>query len=196
MIIKLTAINDTKLGKSPAKEVVGTKIQDGSAWKKAFFANQKDLRDALEDFEVGDIVNVVMEQKGDYWNISDFKEASDDDIEKATTGGKKFGKGVDAGGFPSRRADGSSRGDDTNRASAIYLAREIVKMAMDSQDHSLYVSPRELSLQCINLANDFICPYIKDGAVPVNTGGIPVQETSKRSKKGSADPLTPPTVED
>ena len=188
MIIKLTAINDTKLGKSAAKEVVGTKIQDGSAWKKAFFANQKDLRDALEDFEVGDIVNVVMEQKGDYWNISDFKEASDDDIEKATTGGKKFGKGVDAGGFSPRRADGGSRGDDTNRSASIYLARELVNMKGGLDKYTL----GELAVLVINLSNDFVFPYIKDGTVPVNE---PSQETVKKNRKSSADPLAPPVVE-
>jgi hypothetical protein len=183
MIIKLTAINDTKLGKSPAKEVVGTKIQDGSAWKKAFFANQKDLRDALEDFEVGDIVNVVMEQKGDYWNISDFKEASDDDIEKATTAAKKFSKG-NSGDTGSRRPDGGSRGDDTNRASAVYLARELVNMKGDLDKYTL----GELAVLVITLSNDFVFPYIKDGAVPV-------QETAKKSRKSSADPLAPPVVE-
>ena len=183
MIIKLTAINDTKLGKSPAKEVVGTKIQDGSAWKKAFFANQKDLRDALEDFEVGDIVNVVMEQKGDYWNISDFKEASDDDIEKATTAPKKFSKG-NSGDTGFRRPDGGSRGDDTNRSAAIYLARELVNMGGAPDRFTI----GELAVLCINLANDFIFPYIKDGTVPV-------QETAKKSRKSSADPLAPPVVE-
>jgi len=189
MIIKLTAINDTKLGKSPAKEVVGTKIQDGSPWKKAFFANQKDLRDALEDFEVGDIVNVVMEQKGDYWNISDFKEASDDDIEKATTATKKFSKG-NSGDTGFRRPDGGSRGDDTNRSAAIYLAREIIKMSFERADSPIYRSadPVEVARICIELSNNFIFPYIKDGTVPV-------QETAKKSRKSSADPLAPPVVE-
>jgi hypothetical protein len=183
MIIKLTAINDTKLGKSPAKEVVGTKIQDGAPWKKAFFANQKELRDALEDFEVGDIVNVVMEQKGDYWNISDFKEASDDDIEKATTATKKFSKG-NSGDSGFRRPDGGSRGDDTNRASAVYLAREIVNMGSDKGDYTL----QQIAIVCVNLANDILFPYIKDGTVLV-------QEPAKKSRKSSADPLAPPVVE-
>jgi hypothetical protein len=183
MIIKLTAINDTKLGKSPVKEVVGTKIQDGSAWKKAFFANQKDLRDALEDFEVGDIVNVVMEQKGDYWNISDFKEASDDDIEKATTAPKKFSKG-NSGDTGFRRPDGGSRGDDTNRSASIYLARELVNMKGGLDKYTL----GELAVLCIDLANDFIFPYIKDGTI---------RESAKagKAKKSSADPLAPPVVE-
>lgn len=180
MIIKLTAINDTKLGTKPAKEVVGNKIQDGTSWKKAFFANQKNLRDALEDFEVGDIVNVVMEQKGDYWNISDFKEASDEDIAKASTPYKPKG-GVESGGFPPRRADGGSRGDDTNRSAAIYLAREIVEAS------KMAYSIEEKAIVCINLADKYIFPYIKDGAVPA-------QEKPK-SRRHTADPLEPPTVD-
>jgi hypothetical protein len=184
MIIKLTAINDTKLGKNPAKEVVGNKIQDGVSWKKAFFANQKELRDQLEDFEVGDIVNVVLEQKGDYWNIKEFKEASDDDIEKATSGGKKFGggSGKDTG---YKRSDGGSRGDDTNRASAVYLSRELINMKGGLDKYTL----GELAVLCVNLSNDFIFPYIKDGTVPV-------QETAKKNRKSSADPLAPPALED
>ena len=187
MIIKLTAINDTKLGKSPAKEVVGTKIQDGSAWKKAFFANQKDLRDALEDFEVGDIVNVVMEQKGDYWNISDFKEASDDDIEKATTAPKKFSKG-NSGDTGFRRPDGGSRGDDTNRSAAIYLARECIVMACKDTVQPEHLPAEYYAEWASKIADKIIFPYIKDGTI---------RESAKagKAKKSSADPLAPPVVE-
>jgi len=127
---------------------------------------------------------VILEQKGDFWNIKEFKEASDDDIEKAMAGGKKFGKGVDSGGFSPRRADGGSRGDDTNRSAAIYLAREIVNMGGAPDRFTI----GELAVLCINLANDFIFPYIKDGA-------IPAQEPAKKSRKSSADPLAPPVVE-
>ena len=189
MIIKLTAINDTKLGTKPAKEVVGDKIQDGTSWKKAFFANQKNLRDALEDFEVGDIVNVVMEQKGDYWNITDFREASDDDIAKATAGAKKFaGGGAKDTGF--RRPDGGSRGDDTNRSAAIYLAREIVNMTLPTVRDRGY-SDDAIAVRVCQIADRLIFPYIKDGKVPEE---IPF-DMPKKHKRGSADPLAPPEVD-
>jgi hypothetical protein len=61
---------------------------------------------------------------------------TDDEIEKATDAAKKFGSGggaSKAGGSTDtyRRPDGGSRGDDTNRSAAIYLAREIVMGAQD-----------------------------------------------------------------
>jgi hypothetical protein len=63
MYIKLTKIDkDALMGEYDAIEVTGTKLEDGTEWSKAFFANNSELENALDDFTVGEEVNVVMEQ--------------------------------------------------------------------------------------------------------------------------------------
>ena len=167
-IVKLTSIKDAKLGSKAAKEIVGEKVGTNEEWKKSFFANQKELRDQLENFEVGDYVNVVMEQTSDgkYWNIKEFKDVSDDDIEKAT----KYAKGPKSGGYSGkgssdsfRRSDGGSRGDDTNRSAAIYLSREIVNMTKGHEG----MTPEQCACLCADIAEHYVYPYIKEGVVPV-----------------------------
>jgi hypothetical protein len=182
MIIKLTQINDSKLGTKAAKEIVGTKLEDDKEWKKKFFANQKDLRDQLEDCEVGDTINVTMKQDGDYWNIVKIQQATEDEIANAKKyakgGGKSYTKEASA-----RRADGGSRGDDTNRSAGVYLAQQIIVACGASQGQS----PEYVAAFCTQLADVYLTPYIKDGVV------APFPEAPKKMKKGSADPLAPPT---
>jgi hypothetical protein len=180
-IIKLTAIKDGKLGSKAAKFVHGEKVDSGEEWSKGFFANDKTLKDQIEDFEVGDYVNVVMVQKGEYWNIKEFQEASAEMVDKAKR--SNFRPGFKDS--PSaRRNDGGSRGDDTNRSAAIYLAREIVQHKLDNDGGPGTMSPVEVAVLCVDLAHNIIYPYIKDGVVPV-------VEKPKRKK---ADPLEPPEI--
>jgi hypothetical protein len=192
MIIKLTKVEDGKLGSKAAKVIHGEKVADGTAWKKPFFANQKDLRDKLMDFEMGEIINVVMKQDGDFWNISDLLEATDEDIEKAEGYGKgksKFNSKPADNSANVRRPDGGSRGDDTNRSAAVYLARDIVSMTKVYEG----LTAAETAALCCELADRFVYPYIKDGAVPIVESEK--KERKTRVKRESADPLAPP-VED
>lgn len=183
MIIKLTQINDAKLGTKAAKEIVGTKVEDGKEWRKKFFASDKTLRDQLDDVDVGDTINVILKQEGDFWNIKEIRMADDADLARAKGPRPSGGQGQQV-----RRADGGSRGDDTNRSAAIYLAREIVNMKFQSDGGYGTLTVQEIACICADLADNFIYPYIKDGAVPV------VKHTKPRMKKVD-DPLEPPDVD-
>ena len=187
MIIKLTQVNDCKLGKSAAKEIVGEKVEDGSKWAKKFFANNKELRDQLDDVAVGDTLNVVMKQDGDFWNISSIALASEDDLSKAN----KFKKGgareaaPKSGSDSVRRVDGGTRGDDTNRSAAIYLAQSVISSCGGSQG----LSAPYLAALCTQIADTYLLPYIKNGIV----APFPKDEPERgRVKKSTADPLAPP----
>ena len=161
-IITLESVKEVQLGKGKFKEITGKKVGETEEWKTRFFASDKALADQLHDFEPGDYVNIIMEKKGQYWNVKEFKDVSDEEIEKAI----KFSKGPKdapagaSGGV--RRADGGSRGDDTNRSAAIYLARELVNMVGRKYNSG----PEEIAIEAITLADKFIFPYIKDGTVP------------------------------
>jgi hypothetical protein len=93
MIIKLEEINDVKIGnRFPGKEIVGTRIDDDSTWKKSFFADNRELRNQLEEFGIGDTINVKMEQEGKFWNIKGIFEADDGLIAKAQENANKYTK--------------------------------------------------------------------------------------------------------
>src|SRR5574343_155955 len=178
MIIKLTQVNDAKLGTKAAKEIVGNKIEDGKEWRKKFFASDKNLRDQLDDVDVGDTINVIMKQEGDFWNVKEIKLADDADLAKAKSP-RAFSGG---GGTSVRRVDGGSRGDDTNRSASIYLALDILKQTKLED-----MEAAEIACAAAELAENFVYPYIKDGAVPV------MQKSAKKRK--AKDPLDPPVVD-
>ena len=101
MLIKLTGINDAMLGTFEAKEVTGTRIDNGEDWGKRFFANNRKLADELSEFGVGDNINVKMVQDGKHWNIAGFSEASEGMVDKVRAGGggyKNDAKAAPAGG--------------------------------------------------------------------------------------------------
>lgn len=175
MLIKLEAVKDSMLGKAKAKEVIGTRLDNGEEWKKKFFSNNKELSDQLAEFPKGGIVNVVLTKEGEWYNITAFKEATKAEMETATSAPKtKFvQKSQDV-----RRADGGSRGDDTNRSAAIYLAQEIVSM---SEYDGL--TAEQLAVKIAYIANTFIYPYIKEGTC------VPFEGKKKK------DPLDPPDID-
>lgn len=189
MIIKLTGVEDGKLGSKAAKVIMGEKVGTGEKWATKFFANNKEIRDKLSDMEMGDIINVVFTKNGEFYNVSDVLEATDEDIEKAEKYGKKQSGGSSAGSNPAiRRSDGGSRGDDTNRSAAIYLARDVVAATQDGKKFT----SAEYALLCVNLADTIIYPYIKDGAVYTPSK----EEMKKPAGRPKKDPLDPPEVED
>ena len=170
MFIKLTKVYDGKIAnKYAAKCIEGTKLDDGSPWEKSFFANQKDLVQKLTDFSVGDEVNVVMQHvKDKIYNIIDFKEVTDEDKEKLK-GAKRSGSGGGSN-FSARRPDGGSRGDDTNRSAAIYLARDLVVAVKDPK--VLYKMSTPDLLDEVLATAEVVNEYIKDGLLPPPADGI------------------------
>lgn len=95
MIIKLEEINDVTIGgRYPGKEIVGTRIDNGETWKKNFFSDKREIRNQLEEFGLGDTINVKLVQDGKYWNIESITEASDSLIAKAQENANKYSKPV------------------------------------------------------------------------------------------------------
>ena len=92
MIIKLTAVNDCMIGgKFPGKEIEGVRIDNGERWGKNFFADKRELRNQLEEFGLGDVLNIKLVQDGKFWNIESITEASEALIQKAQEYGAKAG---------------------------------------------------------------------------------------------------------
>lgn len=175
--LKLTAKKDSMLGTYPAMEISGIDLVKNEEWTKKFFKGKQNehLVEAMNDIDIDDEINVVMEQdpkNAKWWNIKSISLMTEED-KKSLEKKKSFTKdgggakpAAAAGGFP-RRADGGSRGDDTNRSAAIYLARELVKMSVESmQGSAVPSSPKDYAWECIEIANNFILPYIKDGTLP------------------------------
>jgi hypothetical protein len=175
--LKLTSKKDSKLGAYPAMEISGVDMAKNEEWTKKFFKgkNNTHLEAAMDDIDVGDEINVVMEQdpkNAKWWNIKEITLMTEEDKKKLETkqsfskgGASKAGGSVGATSF--RRVDGGSRGDDTNRSAAIYLARELVKMSVESmQGAAVPSSPENYARECIEVAELFIYPYIKDGTLP------------------------------
>ena len=174
--IKLSAKRDSKLGSYDAMEITGTDLAKNEEWTKKFFKgkNNEHLVAAMDDIDVGDDINVVMEQdpkNAKWWNIKEIKLMTDED-HKTLENKQKFVKGggkpaASAASAPMRRADGGSRGDDTNRSAAIYLARELVKMSVESMKGAEEPSsPESYAIECIDIAHRLILPFIKDGTLP------------------------------
>lgn len=185
MFIKITKIYDETLyGKYAGKTIEGDKLPSGGNWKKSFFANQKDLVQKLTDFSVGDEVNVVMQHvKDKIYNIIDFKEITDEDRAKMADGGVKKPAAGGGAAFSPRRADGGSRGDDTNRSAALYFVKDLVLMTHGDAKIKKMTSA-DLLDEMLALS-DVAYAYIKDGLFPAPVDGmVPNRD----------DALDPPTV--
>jgi hypothetical protein len=114
MYIKLTKIdNDAEISGYDAIEVTGKQLDNGKTWSKSFFANNGNLVGALDEFGVGEDVNVVMEKKGKFWNIKDFKEMTDADYEQVGGGGSK-----------KRSTGGSGKGSTGSLAKSDGMSKE------------------------------------------------------------------------
>lgn len=175
MFIKLTKIYDETLyGKYAGKTIEGDKLPSGGNWKKSFFANQKDLVQKLTDFSVGDEVNVVLQHvKDKIYNIVDFKEITDEDRAKMAEGSGGGKKPAAAGGgstYTARRADGGSRGDDTNRSAALYFVKDLV-MITKTDAKLKKMSSADLLDEMLALS-DVAYAYIKDGLFPAPVDGM------------------------
>ena len=174
--VKVTGLDDAKLGASAAKEIKGIDIKTGQEWSKKFFSNQKSLKDQFNEIGIGDTVICTLQLDGKFWNLSNIEEtdAEEPAVKTTVVDNKQSG----SGGV--RRSDGGSRGDDTNRSASIYLAQEIVAMQQPDWD------PEELAAYIVSIADKYVYPYISKGE-------IVVFEKAKKGKK--ADPLSPPIVD-
>lgn len=172
MLINLQKVYDGKIAnKYAAKYIEGTKLDGGEVWTKAFFANQKDLVQKLSDFAIGDDVNVVLQNNGGTnYKIVDFKEVTEED--RAKLGGGRGGKPAAAAtaAGPAVRSNGTSRGADTNRSAAIYLAKDIVMSSKDAKVLAKTSVPKLLDeiLACAETVFD----YISEGLLPAPADGI------------------------
>lgn len=120
MIIKLVKVKDIEHAGYPFKEIIGKKADGSDYSKRIIVGNQTaDLLNTLDNFGTGDYIELSYD-KSKFRNISGIKEASGFPEEpKPTPATQKYG---------SPSVTGNSRGEDYNRSSAIYLAREVINM--------------------------------------------------------------------
>jgi len=160
MYLKLTKINkEAEIGGYDAIEITGTKLDDGTSWSKSFFANNDALVNALDDFGVGEDINVVMEKKGKFWNIKDFAPMEDGDYEKISGSGKSS-KGTKSTGGGGKKGSGSSMSKEEwaekDRKTAARIARAVaLKAAIENLKEGATVSA------VIKRADEFL-PYLED----------------------------------
>lgn len=138
MIIKYTGSFDDKLGSQDAIRITGVKVDNGEEWEKKIFANNRDLREALEDIGEGEFVNITMTQKGQYWNVTGIAIASDALVQAAKEKGS-----FSAGSTPNQKTTGSMgapsgksstwngrTGEAYDRSASVYLSFDILKSTM------------------------------------------------------------------
>ena len=132
MLIKITSINNAKMGTFDAKEIVGNKIEDGSEWSKSFFANNRKLAGELEEFGVGDNCNVKMKQNEKnpkFWDIIGFEEVSEAMLEKVREGGGYKGGGNTGGGAKKAYAGGGKAKGGNDMTKEEWAAKDAKKEA-------------------------------------------------------------------
>lgn len=180
MLIKITNINKNEtLGEYPAVMITGERVDGKGEWSKKFFDNNQTLMSELEEFGIGETVNVRMtkgrgtDKSGrPFWNIAGFEEASADLIASVSggpanpSGGSPKSSG--AGGYTKSSWNGRT-GEAYDRSASVYLAWDIVKTI--STDAELKKDAWALTLDLANEINN----YIHNG-------------------DDGSDPLSPPSV--
>ena len=156
MIVKLVKVKEVMKGDYEYMRIVAEK-QDGSKYEKDFFKFKKngdltELSEKLNGFAVGEFLNLSYDETK-YKNLKDIKSADGFPEQKSYSK-----KGTASGG--------NSRGDDYNRSSAIYLAKEVVfKCFPDSTDEG------EILTEMFTVAGD-IMKYISEGVNPSIAGEL------------------------
>lgn len=117
MIIKYVKKKEIEKSGYSFIQIVGEK-QDGSRYTKDFFANDQKLPDQLDEFAPGEFL--LLTYKNDKFKNLD-NIASADGFPESSGGGKSYGGGDDAGSSTMK-----NRSIDNNRASAMYLAKDVV----------------------------------------------------------------------
>lgn len=181
MIIKLTGVNDCMIGgKFPGKEIEGTRIDNGERWGKNFFADKRDLRNQLDEFGIGDVLNIKMVQDGKYWNIESITEASEALIQKAQEYGAKDNGG--GGNKPAKTyfagtAETATMGKPSNTEASIARAVAL-KIAVSHLGGKAKMTEEKI----IASAKKYL-PYLLDEKEKVDESAF------------VEDALTPPTVD-
>ena len=128
MLIKLTGIHDDKLGSKDAKRIEGKRIDNDEVWERKIFADDKNLRGQLDEFGIGEVVNIKQVKSGKWWNISAFEKPTAELIEKVKsegTGGKSYQNTAPASAAKSTW--NGRTGEAYDRSAAIYLALDLLK---------------------------------------------------------------------
>lgn len=166
MILKLKEVRQEKFKQWQIKRIVGETVDGEEYDKKFFFANDKKLNASIAGFSPGDWIDMKLDNSK-YKNILDFVAAEPEDVDEARNAEPAKPKA------PSyKKANGGTRGDDTNRSAAIYWIKDVIKPKKGESDE-------DFCARCVALAEGFIYPYIVEGKVPMP----------------DSDPLDPPDVE-
>lgn len=159
-----------KFDRAPDMELTCLKA-NGDNYSKRFYANNKDLVRALDQFGSGDWVELIFDDT-QYKNLKDARPG----VKPEETPQERGGGGMLKGGNV-RRADGTSRGDDTNRSAAIYFVKDLVTSWYEEQTAA---KKKDLSVgdlvQMAILESTNVFNYIAKGITP----------------SGGADALEPP----
>ena len=128
MLIKLTGIHDDKLGSKDAKRIEGKRIDNDEVWERKIFADDRNLRGQLEEFGIGEVVNIKQVKSGKWWNVSGFEKPTAELIEKVKsegTGGKSYQNTTPA--TAAKSTWNGRTGEAYDRSAAIYLALDFLK---------------------------------------------------------------------
>ena len=163
MLIKLTGIHDDQLGTKEAKRIEGKRIDNDEVWERKIFANDKILRGQLEEFGIGEVINVKQIRDGKWWNISGFEKPTAELIQKVKdegTGGKDYQSSA-----PVAKSTWNGRtGEAYDRSAAIYLALDVLKYNNDATvDGS---GPQPIPLAALYSLAEGVYEYIHSGVNP------------------------------
>lgn len=188
----LKEIEDRVSDKHPDMEVVASK-GDGSPWSKRFYSSNKDLMRGFDKHAIGDWIEIKFDETR-FKNMVSVGAGSKPDV---PAGGYSNSPGNSGGGSaPAKtyggnanvtRKDGTSRGADTNRSAAIYLAKEVINMVYTASD--LKKMGVVNTVGAMGDAAQLIFGYIANGDLPLVTANTP------KGTAPSGDPLSPPNID-
>lgn len=185
-VVTISSIKDvTRISQKGKKykvvEVKGTKYgTDNEEWSTDIFKNKTDLIDSLDDFAPGETVNFKFQKNGNFYDLTDIAEPTEENLEFAKkaasseTGGPANSGGKSKGGWNGRT------GEAYDRSSSIYLAMDI---ATENKTAKGKIKVEDL----IEMAED-IFEYIHNGD---NVYAAPEVDTDDAPFDGD-DPLDPP----
>lgn len=143
MLIKITAINKNETlgreGQYEATMITGERIDGKGEWSKKFFSNNQTLMSELEEFGVGETVNVRLtagkgtnKHGGKNWNIAGFEEASADLVasvqgDSNPTSGSGTAGPSQVVASTKKSTWGGRTGDQYDRSAALYLSFDMIK---------------------------------------------------------------------
>jgi len=160
MLIKLTGIHDDKLGSKDAKRIEGKRIDNDEVWERKIFADARDLRGQLEQFGIGEVVNIKQVKSGKWWNVSGFEKPTAELIEKVKsegTGGKSYQNTASSGGGGAKSTWNGRTGEAYDRSASIYLALDWMKHTYKDE---------QLDTKQVYAVADEVYNYIHNGVNP------------------------------